>query len=324
MREGKLTNEQLNSVIFSRLNMHRADVLMRSGIGIDAAALDMGDKACVLTTDPITAADTCAGTLAIHICCNDLAACGARPALVLITLLVPPDANITDIERAVSDMAAAADELGIEIAGGHTEVTDAVRRLVISATAVGTVEKDRLVFPGGAKEGDSLVMSKWAGLEGTAIIASDHSDKIKGIFTAEENMQALELKKHVSVVQEGLIGAGFNAHAMHDVTEGGVLGAAWEMAEAAGLGIELYLEDIPILPITRKVCGHLGLDALKLISSGCMLFAHAKGDMLAAKLLGAGIPAKVIGRFTNEGRICISNGQRVSINPPEADEIYKL
>ncbi len=324
MREGKLTNEQLKSIIFSRLKPRRGDILMRSGVGIDAAALEIGDEACVLTTDPITAADAWAGSLAIHICCNDLAACGAKPAMALVTLLAPPECSITDIERTVSDMADAAETLGIEVAGGHTEVTNAVRRLVISTTAVGTVSKGKLIFPGGAKEGDSLVMSKWAGLEGTTIITSDHADKIEGVLTADETAEAAGLKKHISVVPEGLIGAEVNVHAMHDITEGGVLGAAWEMAEAAGLGIEIYEDDIPVLPVTSKLCKHLRLDAKKLISSGCMLFAHPDGDQLVAGLRESGIPAKAIGRFTGEGRVLVTGGNRTAIEPPEADEIYKL
>lgn len=319
-----MTNEQLKSVIFSRLKLRRNDVLMRSGVGIDAAALDMGEKSCVLTTDPITAADSCAGTLAIHICCNDLAACGAQPAMVLITLLAPPTAEISDIEQVVTDMASTAEELGVEIAGGHTEVTDAVNRLVISATAAGIADKGRLIFPGGAREGDSLVMSKWAGLEGTAIIASDHSDKIKGVLTSDETAQALALRQHVSVVKEGMIGADAGVHAMHDATEGGVLGAAWEMAEAAGCGLELWQDEIPVLAVTKKICAHKGLDPLKLISRGCMLMAHREGDSLAAQLIREGITAKVIGRFTREGRTCTLNGAKMPLDPPEADEIYKI
>ncbi|MDP2891579.1 MAG: AIR synthase family protein, partial [Bacillota bacterium] len=288
------------------------------------AAINVRGNICVLTTDPITAADADMGVLSLLVTCNDLAAFGAQPVAVVATLLAPPDAHLAAIEKLVIQMEHTARELGVEIVGGHTEVTDAVRRLVISAAALGTCHKDALILPGGAREGDALVMTKWAGLEGTAIIAADHQPKLSGVLSPEELNEALALKKSISVVKEGLLGAKNKAHAMHDVTEGGVLGAAWEIAEAAGIGVEIIADDVPVLPVTRKICSHFRIDPLKLISSGCMLIAHPDAAKLITALNDEGIPAKVIGRFTKHKKTLITSGKEEPLAPPEADEIFKL
>jgi hydrogenase expression/formation protein HypE len=324
MLEGKLTNEQLKKMVFAHLSARRSEVIARGGIGHDCAAVDTRGEICVLTTDPITAADAEMGALALYITCNDLAAFGARPLSVLATLLAPPSAALKTVENLVIQMEEAAAELDVEMVGGHTEVTNAVNRIVISATAMGTCRREEMILPGGAREGDTLVMTKWAGLEGTTIIAQDHAGILSEILSAEELHEARSLRAHINAVPDGLTGAACGADAMHDVTEGGLLGAAWEMAEAAGAGLEIYADRVPLLPVTRKICAELGLDPLRLISSGCMLIAHPKPDILIAALDEKGIAAHAIGRFCGHEKTLFSQQKRTVITAPESDEIYKI
>ncbi|MCL2545248.1 MAG: AIR synthase family protein [Clostridia bacterium] len=323
MRTGKLTNLELQRIILSELGANRGDVVLGAGVGEDCAAIRFGEEACVLSTDPITAAGAKLGRLAVQVSVNDVAASGAEPLGVLLTVLAPPEATAEDIGAVVREAAREAAAQGVQIIGGHTEVTDAVRRMVLSATAVGRVKLEALVRTGGARPGDALVMTKQAGLEGTAILAQDAADRLRESLTEEELREARALCDSLSVLPEGRIAAHLEASAMHDATEGGVLGAAWEMAEASGLGLRLRLESIPVRPVTRKLCAALGIDPLRLIASGAMLIAHPDGEALCAALREGGVEAAVIGAFTAAPeRALLHDGREEPLLPPEGDEIY--
>ncbi len=327
MQPGKLTNEELRRIILSHLGGGRADVLMGADVGEDCAAVRFGREACVLSTDPITAAASHVGRLAVQVSLNDVASAGAEPIGVLMTVLAPPTATAEDIEEIVRDAAQEAAAQGLQVIGGHTEITDAVTRTVVSTTVVGRVPVERLVRTGGAQTGDALVMTKTAGIEGTAILARDRAEALQQALSPQDFAQAQELADQVSVLPEGRIAAAQGVHAMHDATEGGVLGAAWELAEASGLGLKVELARVTVHPVTDKLCAALGIDALRLISSGVMLMAHPDGEGLCCALGAQGIAAAVIGTFLppESGRtMTLPDGSETLLAPPARDEIYRV
>lgn len=323
MKEGKIPPELLKSLVFNNIRVRNSEVLLRPEIGEDCAAIDFGSQACVLSTDPITAAVKGAGALAIHISCNDVATSGLRPVGIMVTILAPPEATEEDIRVVMEDAGEAAEKLGVEIIGGHTEITSAVNRIVISTTAMGKVLKDRIVRSSGAKVGDDVIMTKWAGLEGTSIIAADNEKELLGRLSSEELETAKAFIKHISVVEEGVAAGELGANSMHDVTEGGILGAAWEIAESSDKGIEVFIDKIPVMPVTRKICDIYGIDPYRLISSGSMIITSKNGVGLAALLNSKGIPSAIIGRITEQGRFIFRNGEKLPLEPPDVDELFK-
>jgi hydrogenase maturation factor len=241
----------------------------------------------------------------------------------MVTILAPPEACEEDIKRIMEEAGEAAAALGVEIIGGHTEVTSAVNRIVISTTALGKVLKDRIVRSSGAQTGDDVIMTKWAGLEGTSIIAADKEKKLADILSAEDIETAKSFIEHISVVEEGVTAGEFGASSMHDVTEGGILGAAWEIAESSGKGIDVYLDEITVCEVTRKLCDVFGIDPYKLISSGSMLITTKNGAELVRILKEKGIPSAIIGSITEKGRNIIKNGITLPLSPPDVDELFK-
>ena len=171
--------------------------------------------------------------------------------------------------------------------------------------------------------GDRLIMTKQAGMEGAMILCADFPEKVADILEQEDRVLLKQMQEQISVVAEAKIGEKLGASAMHDVTEGGILGASYELADAAGLGLRLDVQGISVHPVAQKVCAHLGLDPYRLISSGSLLVARP-GDPapLLQALEGAGIAAKVIGVFTQEKSIIDENGAPIS--PPQQDELYKI
>ena len=323
MRIGKLTNEQLREIVLQKLPPAE-DLLLKPTVGEDCAAIRFGDTACVISTDPITGATENAGALAVHVSANDVASSGAQPRWMLATMLVPPDKTAKDVEAVGDELIETAREMGIGIIGGHTEVTDAVSRIVISTTVIGRTEIRNLISSGGAREGDALIMTKTAGLEGTYIIASERKNALAGVLSADEFNEAKALSDQISVALEGVIAAKAGATAMHDVTEGGVFGAVHELCEASGIGCEVDVQSIPVLEMTRKIAAHFGIDPYRLIGSGSMLIAAKDADGMLAALKEAGIQA---------AKIAVMGGTRVmmrdaeglrEIAPPRADELFSI
>jgi len=300
--------------------------LLRASLGEDSCGFDPRGGLVVMSTDPITGAEEGIGRLAVHVACNDLAANGARPLGVLVTLLLPPSSDETRVSSVMAEIDQAARELGIEVLGGHTEVTPVVTQVVVSTTSVGLVSRDRLVTSSGARPGDVIVLTKGAGLEGTAILAADFEDVLIPIVGRDCVERARSFAAEISVVREGLLAAGLGVTAMHDVTEGGVLGALFEMASASSVGFVLQLRDIPVRNETVEICRVAKVDPLKLVSSGSMLISCPASRLshLLRELGSAGILARAVGRFTRGSMIAIDreSGAEIPVGPPEADEIW--
>jgi len=324
MEAGKLDAVNLTKKVFPYTGIKRNEVILRAAIGEDSAAIELGDWSCVFSSDPITGTATENGWLAVHVACNDIASNGAEPVAVMLTLLMPEDKGAEDVEKIMKLAHQGALELGIEIIGGHTEFTYGLCQPIICATAIGKVRKDKLISSTGAQPGDDLVVTKGIGLEGTAIFALDYEAKLQGLVRKEYLTKAKGLLQYISVVPEGRIAAALGATAMHDITEGGILGALYEVAEASGVGIEVEQSLIPLWPETRAITEALGIDPLKLISSGSMLITIPEGEKLIAKLNEAGIKATIIGKVTGERRKILKTPQgEIEITKPESDELWR-
>lgn len=329
LKAGKLDTELLEEIVFKHIHHKRPEVLVRPGVGEDCATLDFGQYECVMSTDPITAAISEIGRLAIHITCNDIASNGVEPLGIMLAVMLPLGTTAAEIERIMMQAAEVSEKLGVEIIGGHTEITPAVNRPVIVSTAVGRTLAGGSQRAQNMRPGDSIIMTKQTGLEGAGIIASDYEKELTAVLTPEEIAEAKGYLKEVSVLKEGVAAGRVGTAGMHDITEGGVLGAVWELSEIAGTGLLLYEEKIPVTPVTKKICEHFGIDCLRLISSGSMMIiAHPeKTEAVLEAVRAAGVPAVCIGEVTeaSDGRVMVlEDGSCVEIMPPESDELYKV
>ncbi len=321
---GKIPNNILEKLLSRFSEPHRSEVITKPGIGEDCAAIDFAGDVCVVTTDPITGADDEIGILGIHIACNDLASSGAEPVGLLVTILAPVGTDLEHMEKLLEQINEAASSMNIDVIGGHTEITDAVNRLVLSITALGKAKKDKLVNTNGAKPGDSIIFTKYAATEGTAILSWLFENELTREFGEQFVNTSKNLISSISVVKEGLLSARFNVSSMHDVTEGGVLGALWEIGTACGHGLEVEKNKIPILEETRRICEFLSLDPLKLISSGSMIITTPNGSELLKLLHENNIKATEIGHITFGKEFLLSDSEdTVKISITESDELYR-
>ncbi|WP_058486434.1 AIR synthase family protein [Defluviitalea phaphyphila] len=324
MKIGKVPSSILNQLVFENIKNKRNEIILRAGIGEDCSAIDLqNDEIFLTSTDPITGASEDIGYLGVHISCNDIASSGGEPIGVLLTILLPEDSLKEQLNKIMKEAERAAKEVNIEIIGGHTEITDAVNRPVISTTAIGKVKREKLISTNNAKLGQDIIMTKWAGLEGTTILAKDFEKELSKKFSKEFLNRAKNFSNFLSVVPEGIIAREHGATSMHDVTEGGILGAIWEIAEASGVGVELYLDKVPVKKETVEICKYFDISPYKLISSGSMIISSYEGEKLVNKLKDNNIEAEIIGKITEKDRICIQNGTFTSLKQPDVDDLYK-
>jgi len=326
MEIGKLPNDVLEKIVISNIKTKRKEVLVGAAIGKDSAVVDFGHEVCVMSTDPITGATKDVGRLAVHISCNDVATCGAEPLGILLTILAPPTVTENDIEGIIKDAADAAEEVNVEIIGGHTEITDAVNRIVISSTVIGKQKKNKLPNIEDIKVGDKVIVTKYVGIEGTSIIAKELYDKLKDKIGEEKLKEAQNLGEIVSVVKDGIICGEIGVKYMHDITEGGVFGAVWEAANAVNKGIKIKEDLIPVKDVTREICSLLNINVYRLISSGSMLVIadEKKVSKINEELSKAGIKSTVIGEVIESGVFLERDGKLLEIEPPSSDELYKV
>lgn len=328
LKVGKLDSDLLEKAVINKIKHKRQDVLVHAGVGEDCATIDFGEYECVMSTDPITASVNDIGRLCIHISCNDIASNGIEPVGILLSVMLPEGTTEEDISVIMEQAADAAEECGVEIVGGHTEITTAVNQPVIVSTAIGRGKKGQSASAERIEVGDCILMTKSAGIEGTGIIAGDYEEELAAFLSKEEIQQAKALLSKISVVKDGMVAGSIGTHGMHDVTEGGILGAVWEMCRIASVGAELWDEVIPVEEVTKKICAHYDIDYLRLISSGSMIImtSQDKKSAILEKLEAEGVEAYEIGKILpiEEGLHLLKDGEKQEIEPPRADELYKV
>nr|WP_240334667.1 AIR synthase-related protein [Halorussus sp. MSC15.2] len=231
------------------------------------------------------------GTLAVHVACNDVAASGADPRWLTNVLFLPDDDPET-LDALTTQMDDEARELGVAIVGGHSEYTPALERPMASMTAMGLA--DEFVPTGGARPGDRVLLTKGAGIEGTAVLASDFRDELD--LPADLLERAEGFFGEISVVPEARV-LRESATAMHDPTEGGLVNGMVEMASASGVRLEIDRSAVPVREETTELCAAMGVDPLRIFGSGALLATvpAAECDDALASLDAEGVPAAEIG-----------------------------
>jgi len=324
---GKISPKDLERFIFTRLGAKDGRVLVGPSYGEDSCAIDLGNCFLVASSDPIIFAEERIGNLGVSIACNDVAASGAMPMWILPIYYIPEDGRgiLDEITKQVDYEAR---RIGVSVVGGHTEIVPGIKRPLISMTCLGTTKK--FVRSSGAREGNMVILTKSAAIEGTGIIATDFKEKLmeKGI-TEEEIAVAEGMLDRISVVEDAMVLREF-ATSMHDPTEGGVLAGAYEMAVASGVSFDLRVEDIPLDPVVERICGAMGIDPLRIFASGALLATVPRELSPSAlkKLDEKGVKGRVIGVVKKGEGISLmdKDGGVEKICDPEMlrDEMYGL
>jgi hydrogenase maturation factor len=325
---GKIPIDILQEVVFRNLGAKREEVVLGPSAGIDGAVINVTNKSLIVSSDPITGAIERIGWLAVNINANDVATFGVEPAFLLSCILLPESSGKKTVETISGQMGEAAKKLGIAIVGGHCEVTPGLSSPIVVGCTMGLTERGNYVTAAGARQGDKLILTKSAGIEGTAILASDKEGQLKKVVSATTLQRAKRFYDEISVVKDAITAFKTGAvHAMHDPTEGGVAGGIHEMADASHLGFRVHKKKIPVRPETTEICNFFEIDPLQLTASGSLLIAVERdfADRVVGILSKEGITAEVIGEFlpSVEERIIIQeDGSSENLVRPVSDHLW--
>ncbi len=326
--EGKPPREILENIVYKHFSeLFDPDVVQGPAFGEDAGVVRMGDGFLVSHTDPITTASRFSGWLSIHIASNDVAVRGARPRWLLTTILLKPGTDSSQLEEIIIQMKKAASSINTVIIGGHTEVTPGIPRTIIVTTAIGYTRK-RVIRTCDARPGDLILVAGPVGGEGASVIAWDFPDKLRDKGVSEEIItKARDYVWQVSVVDKALAIRDY-VSSMHDPTEGGILEGLLETAIASNTTIRVYVDKVKIDDIVEAVTKPLGINPLKLLSSGALIATVPRNNVkeITSILESKKIPYSICGEvLRGEPALEVIEGNRKTIvKEAIVDEIYKL
>jgi hydrogenase expression/formation protein HypE len=327
---GKVGKDILKRLVFTCLGVSSDKVITGPKVGEDAAILDMDDKVLILKANPITGAESRIGWLAVHINANDVAVRGADPKWYMSIILLPEGSEEDLLRVIMTEQHEACCELGVSIIGGHTEVAPGLSRPIIAGFMIGETTRERYVTTGGAQAGDKIILTKGVGIEGTGILATDMRETLLKLVDTEILDKAASMLNEINVVPEALIaGRVEGVHSIHTPTEGGLLNGLIEVSEASNHGFTIYEDRLLIRHETSIVADALGVDPLKLLSSGSLLITvdPDQAEKVIKKLSGIGVESRVIGEVTSDpkSRLLIKiDGEVVPVDDVFQDEIYRL
>ncbi len=307
-------------------------VVLGPGVGLDCAVVRVKKRLLVIKSDPITFVADDIGSYLVQVNANDLATTGAQPRWLLVTMLLPEaKTNVNDAKHIAEQVREACRRIRVTIVGGHTEITHGLGQPILVGTLIGEVEADHLVTPRGAKPGNCLLLTKGVPIEATSILAREFPQSLTPALSPPELRKARAFldKPGISILRDAQIAlrAG-GVTAMHDPTEGGLIMALWELAQASKRTLWFAPAAVPIPPLSARVCQALQIDPFRAIASGALLLAVEKGaaGKVRHALDQAGIVCSEIGGV-KEGppRVWqVSRGKRVLVSAPRRDEIARF
>ncbi|MDQ3541104.1 MAG: AIR synthase-related protein [Chloroflexota bacterium] len=333
LKSGKLPGPLLDRLVSTYRTRTDRSVLVPPGYGRDAAALQLDSGVqLIVKSDPITFVTEAAAQYLIAVNANDIACLGGVPRWLSVVALLPEKSTTEAlVEQLFAELRQGCDASGISIIGGHTEITIGVDRPLLIGTMLGIPGPRGILEPGGGKEGDDVLISKWIGIEGTALVARERKSDLQSTVSEAILTRAAKLLRHpgISIVEDARAALAVpGITALHDPTEGGIATAIHELGRGSQCGAEILADAIPILPETRVLCDQLELDPLGLLSSGALLMSVSpdRRGPVEAECRRAGIPVTHIGRLVSmdEGFTMILDGKRQPLPRFDTDEVSRV
>ncbi|WP_254280191.1 AIR synthase family protein [Haloarcula marina] len=314
---GKIDREVFEDIIYPQLGAERDDIAVGPRHGVDFGVLDVGDRAMVLATDPISILPELgferAGRLALEIVLTDVAVSGIAPTHMAVNLTLPPSWTDDELARLWGGLAGHAADLGVSIVSGHTARYPGIESSWVGgATVFGFGEKADIVRPDGAAPGDELVVTTGPAAEVTGLLATLFPERLglppETVATAQARVEDIAAVRAARAAFD----AG-DVTAMHDATEGGVAGGLTEMARGAGVRVDLHADSVPVAPGVEAVCDAIDVDPWTVTSAGTLLLTveSGGGQSVVEAIRETGTAAAVVGEVSS-GEGVFRDGERLA------------
>lgn len=326
MKIGKVPINVLKRSIINEIKQKNTQVFKGAGVGADYALLRLKAlEDIAVTTNIYEAGDKLMAALAVYKAGNNIVCSGAEPVAIAVSMILPAGFQESVLKEYMKSMNEAAEKLKVEIAAGDTKISEHVQVPVLTVTGFGKVSSENSMEGRSVCAGQELVVSKWIGMEGALLVVQAKEEELQGRYPYALLDRIKAMKHEMTVLLEAATAIKSDVSAMHDLSEGGILGGLWEFAEKHGVGLEIDIKKIPVKQEIIEICEYYELNPYALRSGGSLLMAVNNGSNLVWELNKLGIEASVIGRITDgNDRIIMNQEEKRYLDLPQADEIYKM
>ena len=330
MKIGKLQESILDRSVFKQLHKVRKETLLKPKVGVgyqlisNDSSLPMAQTVNVIEGE----ADEVAYMI-VPRAVNSIAASGAVPAGIQLCLVLPESLTEQELRKIIRVVAAQCTQAGIDLCGGHTQISDSVTKVIASVTAFGfydqalfipEIDKGKVKISA-AKAGQDIVMTGFAGLSGTWLLEKKFHVAFVDKYNPDIADSIQRFCEKFSILNEAKLALSYGAQTLYDLSEGGVFGGLWEVAVAGNVGLRVDLKKIPLKQETVELCDFVDVNPYQLMSMGSLLIAADHGEDLVSRLIENGVPAVVIGQFTdNNDRVIINDDEVRYLEPPRGSQ----
>lgn len=357
MRIGKVKESILKRSVLRQLHNHSEQGSPASGE--DAGVLFMpefmpeftqgfsGKNGVAMAVNPVEGW-TFAAKRAVYGAVNSMLAAGAAPKAISLSILMPEEAEEKQLKALIKEIDSLCMQENILVLSGHTAVSPYVSTLILSVTAMGSITENRKDITANKENNTAnkesiadskgntkqiavvnadldLVVAGTVAREGAAMLAAEYAKRLEERYAPSYIEAAKHLFDDGSMTAVADILQEKEVVSVHDVREGGIFAALWEMAAAANVGLSIDLKNIPIKQHTIEVCEYFNLNPYMLRSGGTLLLACANGARIVEQLKNAGVQAAVIGQTTaGNDRLIRYDDEARFLEPPKMDEYYKV
>ncbi|WP_353184738.1 AIR synthase family protein [Parapedobacter lycopersici] len=334
---GKLTGINFDNWVSGRCGSPRREVRIGPRFGVDVSIVDLpGDMVLAQTSDPLSLIPSLglqeSAWLSVHLMANDMATTGHAPQYGQFVLNLPPSLSTADFKAYWGYIDRYCTDIGVAITGGHTGfIAGQESTIAGGGTLTAVLPKATTRVSSMARVGDTLLVTKYCGISSAAILAMSFPHTVKDRCGVEIHREACNAFYQTSSLRDALAAVntgedGQAVSAMHDVTEGGVLGALHELAVASGNGAIVYHSQLPVAPAQTEVCAVFDLDPYSCIGAGAMIIAcrPAAAGSIIARLSADRIPCVEVGRLcaSTEGIQLEKDGARIPFTRSQSDPYW--
>ena len=325
---GKISSSGFKDIIRPYSGFKRKEVQIGPTFGVDTAVIDLGNNlGMAVSSDPLSLIPSigmeASAWLSVHLMANDLATTGFAPMYTQMVLNLPSSLSISEFKEYWSHIHSFCQEIGVSITGGHTGRIEREESTISGGgTMFLTAPLDRIISSTMASPGDKIVVTKETALASSSILAMSFPETIKNKLGLDIYLKACENFYQTSSLKDALFAVEQllpidELKAMHDVTEGGVVGAICEMALASGCGFKIHDELLPVGDTQRQITDFFGIDHRYCVGAGAMIMAVKPGkeNDLVKYLQINSIKATVVGELTldKDGYKMLEHGQEKNI-----------
>lgn len=321
MRSGKISESILKRSVLKEIHAKNEDVITGAGVGIDAAVIKCDDS-MVCATTTVTLGEGFWGELGIIRVWNDIACMGGRMQAAMVNITLPEDFDEKVLKSIMRQSDEVSKRLGVQIVGGHTEISGQVLKPLVSYTGFGNkmYNSSKKIKPG-----DKIAITKWIGMEGAYLLTQYKEEELKKRFPAQMIEPVRRMGEWLTIHEEAYLATEHGASFVHNLSNGGVLNGLWELSVRGKCGIRADFKKIPVRQEIIEICELFDLNPYQLLSGGSLLMTIPQGSDTIEAIKEQGIPVCIIGEVTGgNDKILINEDEIRYLDVPARDELWKI